>query len=171
MFKSLLQIQPEWQPVVAIAKDCLLSALVNSGVADQDVLGVYLRGSVAQGTAVQHISDLDIYAYILIDPQEASHFKDATCSTSDTGLLSDRTSDGTSRISPSTYSTVTAVPTSNNDEMQGHSFKNRGAISDHHRAGSAHVDCDCVLRSVADARAAVETQFPFCTKAGAIRYY
>jgi hypothetical protein len=130
--------------------------------------GVF-AGLCSQGTAVQHISDLDIYVYILIDPQEASHFRDATCSTSDTGLRSDRASDGTALASPGTSSTVTAVPTSNNDEMQSH-FVTKGEASDgHQRAGNAAVDYDSVLGSVAEARESVEAQFPFCTKAGAIR--
>lgn len=60
-------MQPEWKPVVSSATSSFLRALERSGIGDADVVGVYLRGSVPQGTAVPHISDLDLSAYVLTD--------------------------------------------------------------------------------------------------------
>jgi hypothetical protein len=169
MCKYLLQIQPEWKPLVASATDGLLSAFARSGVAEQDVLGVYLRGSVPQGTAVQYISDLDISAYILIDPQVNGNVRDAAYSTSDAGFRLGRAGNGRSTVSSERHSTVADIAASrNNNVMQSHSVTAGRPGHDNQHAGTAAVDYNTLLGYVAEARAAVEAQFPVCTKAGMV---
>ena len=61
----MVQIQPEWQLVVDAAKEKVRAELTAARVPDTAVVGLYLRGSVAQGTAVAHLSDVDLSLYLL----------------------------------------------------------------------------------------------------------
>lgn len=154
-----VQIQPQWEPLVSRAKSGMLSALHKSGVAECDVLGVYLRGSVPQGAAVEYISDLDLSAYILISADRREGLeRDFTLIKAATGIPTDYNNPGNViNTFSTTASQATAADTSGNTDTH----KQRGSES-------AAVDLRNVLEHVAGTRAAVEAQFPFCSKVGAL---
>lgn len=50
---------------------CMKRALRASGFTESKLLGVYVRGSLPQGCAIEHVSDIDMSAYVLL-PQSHS---------------------------------------------------------------------------------------------------
>ena len=54
---SLTKIQPEWKPVIEDIVEQYKSTCGNA------LQAVFIRGSVAKGTAVMHLSDVDTFAY------------------------------------------------------------------------------------------------------------
>lgn len=58
------KIQEEWRPVVEAIQEAYISAFKDS------VLSVYVRGSVAKGKAIQHISDVDTFCILNLKENE-----------------------------------------------------------------------------------------------------
>lgn len=65
MCMPTLQVQQRWQQPLASACSCLKQALRAAGYKEAELLGIYLRGSLPQGCAIEHISDIDLMAYVL----------------------------------------------------------------------------------------------------------
>jgi hypothetical protein len=62
-----VQIEEPWLSLVHASRAALLRALQDGGVQENHVIGIYLRGSIPQGTAVPYISDVDLSAYYLAE--------------------------------------------------------------------------------------------------------
>lgn len=65
VLKSTLQVQQRWQQPLANACFCMKQALQAAGYTEAELLGIYLRGSLPQGAAIEHVSDIDLSAYVL----------------------------------------------------------------------------------------------------------
>lgn len=62
---NLLQVQQRWEKPLVYACACMKQALQAAGYSQAEQLGFYLRGSLPQGCAVEHVSDIDMSAYVL----------------------------------------------------------------------------------------------------------
>lgn len=68
------QVQPEWAELVSQLQAAIDAVLVEHCVPTGQVIGLYLRGSVAQGHAVAGVSDVDLALYVLTSQHDASAF-------------------------------------------------------------------------------------------------
>ena len=66
MFAMPVQVQKRWHAPLMCACICLKQALQEAGFTESQHLGLYVRGSLPQGCAVEHISDIDLAAYVLL---------------------------------------------------------------------------------------------------------
>lgn len=71
-------MQPEWQPLVDAATVAVRRALDAAAVPSGATVGLYLRGSVPQGTAVATLSDLDLSLYLLAPAAESEANRNGT---------------------------------------------------------------------------------------------
>lgn len=175
-----MQIQPEWAPVVSHATAGLLTALHSSGVAEGDVLGVYLRGSIPQGTAAQNISDVDLSAYILISTSPPHVYSSdsvdghSKSSTQEAQVKATKRSLLESIVPAANRRAAAAETVVASDAAVGYQNGLRDRVPhEQERCGSKakvhmHVDRKIVLDNVATARATCEAQFPFCAKVGVL---
>ena len=69
---ACMQVQPGWRQVVSDAQDGIQDMLLHLQIPKQAVVGLYLRGSVPQGSALAGVSDLDLMLYVLWPPQHTS---------------------------------------------------------------------------------------------------
>jgi hypothetical protein len=65
-----MQITGDWLVLVKASHRALTHAILQSGIVGENVIGVYLRGSLPQGVPIAHLSDVDMSAYILCDNAE-----------------------------------------------------------------------------------------------------
>lgn len=153
----------------------MLSELFDAGVVAHDVLGVYLRGSVPQGTAVPFISDLDLSAYIFVGselPCKQDTNLDATseaadCDSSRTGHISGITN---CKHPPGAGSASTAALASTDGVTRNVTIREKMSIVQVGKARSAQQgggdQLQRVLGCVARGQKHLEAQFPFCSKIG-----
>eukprot|EP00892_Ulva_mutabilis_P002426 jgi/Ulvmu1/12184/UM085_0048.1 len=63
--QGFMQVQEQWQGPLMHAGNCIKQALHAAGFMESQLLGLYVRGSLPQGRAVEHVSDIDLSAYVL----------------------------------------------------------------------------------------------------------
>lgn len=63
--KGLLQVQQRWKRPLASACAAMEQAVYEAGYLKTNMLGIYLRGSLPQGCAVENVSDIDLCTYLL----------------------------------------------------------------------------------------------------------
>lgn len=82
-------MQQEWRPLVDAARLAVLQALRQSRHAGVRLVGLYLRGSVAQGHALAHVSDLDLMVYVATPLPHGGHLPGSADERSDSDSLSE----------------------------------------------------------------------------------